>query len=556
MFLSLRRVLYFGLAAIFLLTACGGATATPVTVSTSTPLSPPSTEGPTPVSLAGPSLGTTLTWLDGAQLVYIPAGEFVMGANGEDNPQHKVNLSAYWIYRTEVTNRMYALCIASGVCAYPLDVQSSTQVNSIASLDLPVTSISWDQADAYCKWVSASLPTEAQWEKAARGPEGNLYPWGDSAPNCSLANFAGCVGASSRINVYLKGMSYYQAYDMAGNVFEWTRDWYDPSYYANAPQTDPSGPESGTVRAIRGSGYQTEAESLALATRSFLEPGQFGNDLGFRCVVEKPFLPPPFCQVSAYVPRVPGMSAPDLSACTPPNVQPAGSYCQAGTSFVTFDVNANSPIESIASKNNLLDCSPVDGNRVLCSGAPDVKDDVTVCASGCGQSALQTPQGLACPPGFSASSASQYVCEFNPANVAQVPCSAGVACEPVLDQNGTCPSGFYFDQAVNACVPVGGVNSQCMAGYTYNPQTQCCQLQTLGQYPGCGPGEYYDTLLGCLPVPGGLGGDGCVTFSLVTQDCYVKPPASCGEIRNQFKCDHTPGCKWYRDASNPPGVCK
>ncbi|NTW09257.1 MAG: formylglycine-generating enzyme family protein [Anaerolineaceae bacterium] len=140
-----------------------------------------STAGVMPLELAGvqPQPGDTLPWVDGGLLVYIPAGDFIMGGMGQDNPEHTINLGRFWIYRTEVTNRMYRLCVDDGKCATPQENSSHTHENYFNSLDFdgyPVIHVTYEDARTYCEWAGARLPTEAEWEKAARGEEGYLFP--------------------------------------------------------------------------------------------------------------------------------------------------------------------------------------------------------------------------------------------------------------------------------------------------------------------------------------------------------------------------------------------
>ena len=132
--------------------------------------------------------GTVMQWMDGSQLVFVPAGEFVMGADGPDDPQHPVSLSDYWIHRTEVTNRQYGLCVKVGQCPPPADPQAATDLTDPGLVENPVVGVDWQQAQTYCTWIKGSLPTEAQWEKAARGPEGNKFPWGAAEPTDQLTN--------------------------------------------------------------------------------------------------------------------------------------------------------------------------------------------------------------------------------------------------------------------------------------------------------------------------------------------------------------------------------
>jgi formylglycine-generating enzyme required for sulfatase activity len=195
------------------------ATNIPVFTSTPEPSITPSATS-TPIL----DIGSTLTReKDGMVMVYVPEGPFTMGSNTGSNdqrPEHTVTLDAFWIDQTEVTNAMYTLCVKAGVCDSPF------RQNDPAYSRHPVNA-HWDEAVAYCKLVGARLPTEAEWEKAARGIDGRAYPWGNEAPSCTLANNYGCVGDSKPVGSYPSGASPYGAYDMSGNVWEWTFDWYD-----------------------------------------------------------------------------------------------------------------------------------------------------------------------------------------------------------------------------------------------------------------------------------------------------------------------------------------
>ena len=212
----------------FLLPAACAPPATPPPV---TLTAPPPTPTVAPVDLSAPmEVGSTFTYIDGATLVAVPAGDFRMGHGKADNPEHLVNLSAFWMYAAEVTKQQYALCVAQGQCAPP-DPADDLRYTDFASQNEPVVGVTYDQAAGYCSYVHAALPTEAQWEKTARGPDGNLYPWGADDPTCDLLNFNNCVKQTSEVTEFSKGRSYYGALDMEGNVYEWVADWYDALYY-------------------------------------------------------------------------------------------------------------------------------------------------------------------------------------------------------------------------------------------------------------------------------------------------------------------------------------
>ena len=153
-----------------------------------------------------------------------------MGSTSPDAPEHAVSLDSYWIYQTEVTNSMYAFCVSVGACAPPAQELGTPVYDNPVYNNYPIVGVSWDMAANYCKWVGGSLPTEAQWEKAARGSSGATFPWGNGDPSCDRGNFAGCVGALTEVTKYADGASPYNVLDMAGNVFEWVNDFYDESY--------------------------------------------------------------------------------------------------------------------------------------------------------------------------------------------------------------------------------------------------------------------------------------------------------------------------------------
>jgi eukaryotic-like serine/threonine-protein kinase len=239
------------------------------------------------------TLGVGSTWArpaDGMVLVYVPAGEFTMGSpegtgEGDEHPQHLVNLDAYWIDQTEVTNAMYALCVEEGDCKPPYETKSYTHASYYGNsqyVDYPVIYVDWNQSNAYCQWAGGQLPTEAQWEKAARDTDGRTYPWGNVSPTCSLTNYGGCVGDTSKVGNYPSGASPYGALDMAGNVWEWMADWYGS--YNQAAQENPQGSSSGDYRVLRGGSWFNDDSFVRSANRLGYYPVFRYYDVGFRCV--------------------------------------------------------------------------------------------------------------------------------------------------------------------------------------------------------------------------------------------------------------------------------
>ena len=234
------------------------------------------------------------TWtrpVDGKAMVYVPAGTFIMGnAEGEpdERPPHTVVLDGFWIDQTEVSNAQYLRCVEAGDCSPPPESGSYTRdpyYGNSTYDDYPVIFVSWYQAADYCAWAGGRLPTEAQWEYAARGSDGRTYPWGDSAPDCSKANYRGadglCVADTSGVGAYPAGASWCGALDMAGNVWEWVADWY--GHYPSEHQVNPTGPSSGEKRVLRGGSWRYGRISARCAYRGGRRPAGRGGLIGFRC---------------------------------------------------------------------------------------------------------------------------------------------------------------------------------------------------------------------------------------------------------------------------------
>ncbi len=223
--------------------------------------------------------------------VKVPAGTFGMGADDgapDEKPVHTVSGAAFEMDRYEVTNSKYAACVTAGRCTPPSLSSSKLRPQYFTDArfaDYPVIFVSWSQASAYCSYAGGRLPTEAEWERAAKGTEGpRTYPWGNGAADCSKANFSGCVGDTDLVGRREAGASPYGAMDMAGNVWEWTADYYDPGFYAKSPAQDPKGPSTGKLRVMRGGCWVSGASSLRTTCRKAELPDSWAPNVGFRCV--------------------------------------------------------------------------------------------------------------------------------------------------------------------------------------------------------------------------------------------------------------------------------
>lgn len=259
----------------------------------------PQSGGPinTPDLLRSPSapsaLVTQISDVDGMPMVFISGGEFLMGAGESDvdagdveKPAHEVYLSGFWIDQTEVTNAMYEQCVAASECNPPANSFSRTRDQYFREPtfdDYPVVYVSWEDAKAYCAWAGRRLPSEAEWEKAARGSDERKFPWGDSAPGVRLANFGEVLGDTSQVGSFPAGASPFGLLDMAGNVAEWVADWFEAEFYTVSPYRDPAGPQSGDFRMIRGGSWFNPARGLRTTSRLWNYPDLKSDTIGFRC---------------------------------------------------------------------------------------------------------------------------------------------------------------------------------------------------------------------------------------------------------------------------------
>lgn len=470
-------------------------------------------------------------------VVYVPAGSFYMGSDQEADPLaeedevplHRVLLPGFFIYRNEVSNGLYKQCVAAGACSNPeiFEDGPSTHYNDPAYAENPVVGVNWDQANAFCTWADSRLPTEAEWEKTARGQLGSLYPWGDDSPSCSLSNLAGCITDppdTDEIGQYPEGDSYYEAGDMSGNVWEWTSDVYLPDYYSQSPELNPLGPESGDQRVVRGGSYDSTPEDLRAAARMGLDPNEAYNNVGFRCVplgVEAPTAAA-FC-APTYTSFCRNPNGDPNEDCTPPTVdQPTdGDFDLTGFGCPDANGQVNVTVDGPVGDDNTVNVGGYEFNcvestefpgRWLCKGPHPPQGQlttVTVCPD-TGQTgsvnnlaAYRPSQAPDAPlQGYvpAKSDSGNQLVAYAPAQIAgpslqgfEPPsagspglvayqsaatyCPDGYLLNPTTGQceqnpNGACPEGWTYSTATNQCDPGG--DDGCPEGTTYNADQQGC----------------------------------------------------------------------------------
>ena len=230
-----------------------------------------------------------------AGMIEIPAGTFVMGsATGavDELPEHTVQLRTYWIDKYEVSTVQYQACVDAGTCE---PTSKTAGCNSVANerSDHPINCINWSQADTYCLWAQKRLPTEAEWERAAKGDGRRPFPWGHEVPSRDLLNFNNNVGSTTRVGSYPLGISPFGLHDISGNVQEWTGDFYAADYYTDSPTSNPQGPTEGVLRVVRGASWKLgiPQEVLTTTVRFAFVPGTHDPSLGFRCATDTPPAP-------------------------------------------------------------------------------------------------------------------------------------------------------------------------------------------------------------------------------------------------------------------------
>jgi len=322
---------------------------------TSTPLSPTLTDTPTntPALTITPLSSTaTPSPTPTVEMILVPAGEYKMGQGGGFNeaekPVHIVYLDAFYIDQYEVTNALYKTCVDAGFCQSPLDFSSAAHSRYYGNPEFdnyPVIYIDWDMARTYCEWRGVRLPTEAEWEKAARSTDQRTYPWGEGI-DLTYANYDGLnqrgVGDTTAVGNYEKGRSEYGVYDMAGNVWEWVADWFDKEYYGTlgADTVNPQGPASGENHVMRGGSWFSTDYYVRSAFRGKF-PASTGNTVGFRCADS----PDTSTQTYTPTPQPIATLTPEIQVSVAPVIESVNlrSETSAGSLTVLQDISFHDP---------------------------------------------------------------------------------------------------------------------------------------------------------------------------------------------------------------------
>jgi formylglycine-generating enzyme len=245
----------------------------------------------TPKARTFVKLPVTILGKDGAPMVLVPAGEFTMGSEqGDDDeqPVHRVLLDRFYLDTFEVTNGRFAKFVAAIQSEPPWGF--ADQETPVVQAERPVRWVNWLEATGYCLWAGKRLPTEAEWEKAARGTDGRTYPWGNEPPTAAHAVFGLKEGDEtvSPIGNRDAGSSPYGIHDLAGNLYEWVTDWYDDAFYTQSVPSNPRGPVEGTAKVQRGGSYINSPYRLRSAFRTKSDPTEHDPHVGFRCAQDAP----------------------------------------------------------------------------------------------------------------------------------------------------------------------------------------------------------------------------------------------------------------------------
>lgn len=515
--------------------------------------------------------GTLMQWIDSSTVVYVPGGDFIMGEDetqaSDHRPAHTETVDAFWIYQAEVTNAQYAACAAVGECSAP-DTTQNEWYNDMEFRNAPVTGVTYAQAQAYCEWVEARLPTEAEWELAGRGAEGGTYPWGEEQPTCSLLNFEDCFDPAEpqAVRSYVEGASPNNLADMAGNAAEWVYDWYGEDYYQTAPLNNPTGPSTGSERVVRGSSFLSPVEDLQIYLRGSLDPLENRADLGFRCVltgetISRPVLP--MCTMLTYSPSWPEIEGwphtiviiPDPTLTTYCNLATNGDMY--GTMAVHVGHESIPSLLEISSPDGTLNCEQDSGNDYLfnCIGSalhPGSSATIHICQYGSSGAVGGDPT---CPTFYSLNPATNMCIYFPDPLMCAPPYEpvTGYGCMPTPDCLDQCPVGYVNAtfEGTPVCIPASGETfctpggvcaAECPPGLIFNETSYCCDYPA-DVAPQCPSGYTYETASdSCQPE---------ATLRVFCHD-YVVAIGTCAQV--QTPPPTQTGC-WIASATHAGSDC-
>ena len=453
----------------------------------------------------------------------VPGSEFLMGsergepmAREDEFPQHTVILPTFFIMRREVTNMEYQKCVEAGVCSDPLVKEEgpTSLYPDPAFGTWPLLGADWFQAMQYCEFIHSRLPTEAEWEKAARGRQSLTWPHGDDEPTCDLLNMAGCLDEldTQEVEKYPDGESQYKLLDMAGNVREWTADWFDPRYYEESALYNPLGPEQGKLKVTRGGSWNDSVEDARGAARIPMDPKEQSELVGFRCVFVPPDTFAPVCPPSFRTFCDPGRYIDGGEPCIPEEQNDCGEYAISG---IDCPVNGVHTIRFTvpggdAGQYNVtigadgFTCTGNEGT-ITCTGPEqDMGEDVTITVCGPPPTRVQFAGTEGEPQSTTASLSSILLVNYTSPLLSLSPAQSAI------DVASYCPEGYHIDEDSSECVKDEG-RKPCPDGWHYEQifdeeSGHDVLICVLDEAIGCPPGTTYQAdPKGCIPTDPELG---------------------------------------------------
>lgn len=557
---------------------------------TQTPNEVAATKTPQPVvstpspSLIIPVAGSIMRWIDYSDFVFVPGGSFEMGEDStlftDFSPRHQVSLSGFWMQQAEVTNQQYAQCVSAGLCTVPNKENNEPYRYEMSDyVNLPVVGVTWDQAEEYCTSINGRLPSEAEWEYAARGLESSSYPWGEDEPVCSLLNFNNCLDPSQPdyVRSYDNGTSSFDVMDISGNVSEWVNDWYLEDYYQQSPAVNPQGPAEGTERVYRGGSFLSPKNMISPILRFSLKPTEHSKEIGFRCVLLKTGTDdssvaffPPACQAPQQE-SIGVLAGPTLTPfpdCELANITSScywsANHAITGIQLSIANCYDDNVLFQIKGNNENLTCSTSGSNPKVYSCNPPAnsaqgsKVEMHYC-----HGAPSYQVSYVCPSGYTGSSDQKYCIPISDW-LHEPPCNQNTyveidgVCLPKEPEHG-CRAGFYSIEENNQkiCYPSNECyfpnppescnQTICPAGQTYDSANSCCT--TTKQPNQCYIGYGWDDAQQKCVYPNRGTWSVCKNSAINLAICPTLTPTptvarpSCDSFGSKQSCEAN-GCNW------------